>query len=485
MSFLILPMFILLIVLAGLTLDIYVEEAYREDLQDAVDRGVLSAGAPHQNVDCETVVRHFIDTRTYNDKTATSDINCTREDTFSEVSAGAGFDMDTIIFSLLYTNTLPIIASSRAFEGEFDLEISLVLDISGSMSREISTGTTQKRLDVLKGAAKAFVTEILARPNAERVSISIIPYAGQVNAGPFFDKYVDPAGYRNNETWAGRCVDFADADFNSASMPALASLPQTPQFQNFRFEGDYGNNAVWGWCPTGPEIIPFSNSESDLHDAIDAFVGHDGTGTNNGVKWGLGMLDPAFAPVLASVSGPGGPVTLEPEIVGRPGAYGNLRVKKYMVVMTDGNIRYQNRPKAAAVAGTLSGYPTVTAEWLGSGAKTLACNGYNYSSTRNTLSRCSAAATLSNSTARNNDEALRSQQFLDVCSKAREKGVRVFTIGFDISSTSDAYSEMRNCATSTSDFFDVEGTQLYSAFEQIAQNIAKLQLVSRLPATGQ
>ena len=37
-SFLILPMFILLIVLAGVSLDVLIEETHREDLQDALQK---------------------------------------------------------------------------------------------------------------------------------------------------------------------------------------------------------------------------------------------------------------------------------------------------------------------------------------------------------------------------------------------------------------------------------------------------------------
>ena len=477
MSFLILPMFILLVVLAGLSLDIYIEETHREDLQDALDRGVLAAGAPHQDIDCEQVVWSYINSRTYNEKQAKADIDCDRQATFARVTAGSGFDMDTIIFSLLYTYQLPIIASSEAFEGEEKVEISLVLDISGSMARETSIGETQKRLEILRGAAKNFITILLSQANAERISVSLVPYAGQVNAGVLYDTFVSQHLY----TYPGgnRCVDFTDTDFSSAALPTAGSLAQTPQFQNFRYEKDYGHEANWGWCPGNDQRIrPFSNSITYLHQAIDDFMGHDGTGTNNAVKWGLGLLDPSIAPTLTALHlDPTNGFTMPADFIGRPAPYTDARTKKYLIVMTDGNIRYQPRPTQEAL-GPPSGSECPD-KWDAGGWGNDAqynCYGYTYTTARNTLSRFKGESTLPTNTSRSNDEILRSQQFLDVCGKAKENGVVVYTIGFDISTTSDAYTEMQTCASSPLLFFDVDGQDLYDAFEQILGDIAKLQL---------
>ena len=74
------------------------------------------------------------------------------------------------------------------------------------------------------------------------------------------------------------------------------------------------------------------------------------------------------------------------------------------------------------------------------------------------------------------DEALRSQQFMDMCNIARDKGITVFTIGFDITTTQPAYTEMRDCATVPGNFFDVDGLDLFAAFQQINSFIKKLQL---------
>ena len=264
-------------------------------------------------------------------------------------------------------------------------------------------------------------------------------------------------------------------------MPGAQARGQVPQFQNFRYEGDYGHDAAWGWCPgAGQAILPLSNNIAALQAHIDNFTGHDGTGTNNGLKWGLGLLDPSMSSVIAELEA-AGTLTLSSEFSGRPYAYDEGRTKKYLIVMTDGNIRYQPRPTANAMQSNGVSAPGVWGQADWGNTPIYSQNGYNYSTARNTLSRHPAESNLATGAERLADEDLRSQQFLALCGKAKENGVRVFTIGFDIDTWDDAYNEMRGCASVPGDFFDVDGLDLYAAFEQILQNIAKLQLTNYTP----
>ena len=59
---------------------------------------------------------------------------------------------------------------------------------------------------------------------------------------------------------------------------------------------------------------------------------------------------------------------------------------------------------------------------------------------------------------------------------SKHAGITVFTIGFDITTTQAAYTEMRDCATVPGNFFDVDGLDLFAAFQQINSFIKKLQL---------
>ncbi|MEM6666881.1 MAG: hypothetical protein AAF638_10805, partial [Pseudomonadota bacterium] len=80
------------------------------------------------------------------------------------------------------------------------------------------------------------------------------------------------------------------------------------------------------------------------------------------------------------------------------------------------------------------------------------------------------------STLLNADEARRGEQFKSLCALAKQVGVRVFTIGFDIESSQIAQDQMGECASSESDFFSVEGKDLGAAFDQIASVVQALRL---------
>lgn len=443
---LILVLFVGIVLTTGFALDLLRQEAESADLQDALDRGVLAAASLTQTVDAETVVGEYLANRSIAEAQPNWGVAITGDLSYRRVDASAGYQLDTLFLRLAGLETLPVVVNAAAEQGVQNIEIALVLDISGSMAREYSGTSGQKRLDVLKVAASNFIDTVLTADTVDRTMISLVPYAGQVNAGPLFDDFNSQRVHSYSS-----CIEFFDSDLTSTTLPAFNSRPQVPHFQWFRFEGYYGNEAEWGWCPSDRQgLIPYSNDAAALKARIAGFVGHDGTGTQNALKWGLGLLDPAAAPVMQRLIDDG---LVDPDFAGGPGAYGDKNVLKVVVLMTDGNIRYQQRPKARY---------------------------YDSPSERSYFARNylrSQWATLRYSSQRTADEAFRTEQFLALCQKAKEKGAIVFTIGFDVPEGGDAYSEMLSCASSPGHFYHVEGLDLISAFDQIAATITKLRLI--------
>ena len=91
-----------------------------------------------------------------------------------------------------------------------------------------------------------------------------------------------------------------------------------------------GHEAEWGWCPSDDQaIVPFSNDPEALKTQIQGFVGHDGTGTPNGTKWGLGLLDPATRPLVQSLIAAG---HVDASFANRPVDFGDAGTQKIMVV---------------------------------------------------------------------------------------------------------------------------------------------------------
>lgn len=450
----ILVMFVGLVLLTGLAIDLLRQEAERADLQNAIDRGVLAAAALSQPLDPEDTVEAYLDTRLLSDGETNLQVVPDTALNFRRISASAVGGSETIFLRMAGDSRLPVVAASAAEERRQNVEISLVLDISGSMARERSGGTENSRLQVLRGAASEFVDLVLTQDTIPHTSVSLIPYSGQVNAGPFFNR-LTPGRVHNFSS----CVEFTNSDYGIAPLPAADSRGQTQHFQWFSFEAFSGHEAAWGWCPSNTQaLLPFSNDAGELKNRITNFVGHDGTGTQNGMKWGLGLLDPSTQPLIAALTSGENP-DVDPLFAQRPAAYNDTGALKVIVLMTDGNIRYQ---------------PRVLSQYYNSNGER---QFWATVSDSNRLLRNSSFSTLRNNTARNNDEELRSDQFLDLCDVARANGVTVFTIGFDISTDSDAFTEMSTCASSPSHFYDVQGLELATAFRQIAATITKLKLV--------
>lgn len=489
-------LFIGIVASTGIAVDLMRAETRRSDLQDAVDRGVLAAASLTQTLDAKAVVEDYVATRFSTDQNVSVAVDPDIAVNGRRVAASASYSLDTFFLRLVGMDTLTIGAPATAEERQKHVEISLALDISGSMAREDSSApgetvyvercsqsvrnrwggystvytterydspqsysygdnctqwtetATLKRLDVLKASASTFVENVLARDVENMVSISLIPYAGQVNPGQSIFEYYNSSRVHDYST----CIEFNDSDFDGVPLPATHSRAQVPHFQWFRYEADYGFDAQWGWCPTGDRtILPFSNDVDALKARIANFSGHDGTGTQNAMKWGMALLDPSSQGLVSYLNGRG---EVPDHFASRPADFGTDNALKILVLMTDGNIRYQQRPKATSYDSS-------------SEISYLASN--NLSSDK---------ATLSTSSAQTADEAKRVQQFLSLCEQAKAKGVIVFTIGFDVESDASVLNELRTCASSASHFYHVEGIQLDEAFGQIASSLQALKLVN-------
>jgi Flp pilus assembly protein TadG len=67
-------------------------------------------------------------------------------------------------------------------------------------------------------------------------------------------------------------------------------------------------------------------------------------------------------------------------------------------------------------------------------------------------------------------------RMLNSCSATKNKGVVVYTIGFEISNGGTAETTLRNCASSGSHYYRAEGINIKDAFRSIALNMVNLRL---------
>ena len=64
---------------------------------------------------------------------------------------------------------------------------------------------------------------------------------------------------------------------------------------------------------------------------------------------------------------------------------------------------------------------------------------------------------------------------LDQCDAAKEENIVIWTIGFE--TTAHGQDVTRECASSQSHFFEVDGTEITEAFESVARYINQLRLI--------
>ena len=474
---------LLMVVSAGMAVDFMRFESYRAEMQNAVDRGVLAAASLQQTHPVEDTIEGYFRATNYLSGNVNINVDPQITENSRQISATVDTTVDTYFLRLIGINELSIAVNGAAIESRQDIEVSLALDISGSMARERTgeflaanpeSGATyvggpqqSSRLSVLRQSAQEFVDLVLTDDATDRTTITLIPYAGQVNLGATI---FDEINNFHQHSYSS-CVEFSDADFQTTNLPGVSSRSQVPHFQWFSFEGASGHEADWGWCPSDAQAIEyFSNDAQALKDRIADFRGHDGTGTNNAMKWAVGLLDPDSRWITQRLVSAG---EVDSSFSNRPVAHTDTETLKFVVLMTDGNTRFQQRPlwfrhNSASEREDLANerllplaldHPAPLNQWL----------------------RFFTNSQL------DNDELLRRQQLTDpvddgdsvigMCERAKAQGIIIFTIGFDVEVGSPAHTDMSQCASSSSHFFDVDGLELNDAFSAIAATIQKLKLI--------
>jgi len=111
---------------------------------------------------------------------------------------GGEFTMPTMFVSLVGVHELSAAFSAEAMQGSVNLEVSLALDVTGSMAGS--------RIRDLKVAAKDLVDVILENNRGETTArIALVPYSQAVNAGSYATALrgpIRPAKAISNITWA-------------------------------------------------------------------------------------------------------------------------------------------------------------------------------------------------------------------------------------------------------------------------------------------
>jgi hypothetical protein len=161
---------------------------------------------------------------------------------FRVVEAQGRLRTPTRFMRHLGVDSLPATTSAVAEQAAPNIEISLVLDISGSMrwGPNDNKGLRPNRIESLRLAVEDFVDIVLGvscdpstgictqSPDTVSTTINVIPYAGNVNPGPELFSVLSGDRWHN---WSS-CLEISSNDFANANLPSADSR-QLPHFMKW------------------------------------------------------------------------------------------------------------------------------------------------------------------------------------------------------------------------------------------------------------
>lgn len=344
----------------------------------------------------------------------------------------------TPFMGLAGTSSLPILRKdgsdySKAVlavggNAELNLEISMMLDISGSMG----AGT---KLQDMKDAANDLVDIVVWKDQSKYSSrVAIVPFSADVY--PTADLFKYATGQTNTSTPASVTYSVTTGSGKNAKTTTYTYKPNpcvgerpgkdytdtTPSSGHYVLR-EYTSNGKCGINSSGV-VVPMTNDKTVLHSKITSLVDGGNTAGHVGTAWAYYMLSPKWAAGLPTAS--------------KPVAYGTANTRKIAVLMTDGAYNQEHDSKGVATGS-------------------------------------SGAGTTVNGT----DSA---SQAKAVCASMKTNNIEIYTVGFNLDGNSaadqkTAIDTLSNCATDAAHFYNsTTGDALKAAFRDIALKISTLYL---------
>jgi len=466
-------------VLSGGAVDINQALNARTRLSNALDGAALAVGA-QTSIDDDQATELALDfiTANYPDREigVIQNLAVYIDPDSDRVTVSAESQVETIILGLIGIEHITVHWESEVQRARSSLELVMVLDNTGSMGGS--------KIASLRDAGLLLTDILFDGSDPNRLEIGLVPFSATVNVGTQYERdwWLDPNGLSplhsenfdpvdnrwdlfdtiRNRDWTG-CVEARAIPHDIEDTPPSNNDPETlflpyfaPDESSYANSAGYSNSylsdAMGGsderarmhntpkytdawissnsrgpqWGCTARPITPLTNQRDTIDDAIEDMIASGTTNIPIGVSWGVRVLSPGI------------PFT---EGVG----FDDEDTIKAMVVLTDGQnyLDGRNNPNYS----TYSGYGFMRDGRLG-------IESSSDSTIRNALNDRTEAA----------------------CEYAKSLGIRVYTITFQVSSSSTR-DMMRGCASHSTLYFDSPSdAALRSAFEMIAGDLTNLRL---------
>jgi Flp pilus assembly protein TadG len=334
-------LFLMILMVGGIGVDVMHSEMKRTRLQHTLDRAILAAADMDQTRDAQDVVEDYFDKSNMDgyltSVTHDSGLN------YRTVSATANWTHNTNFMKMVGVDTLAVPAAGTAEERIGNIEISMVLDVSGSMG-------SNSRLTNLKTAAKQFVQTMDDNTEDDTLSISIVPYAAQVSMPDGVFDHMNVAG----ENAFANCLNFTSNDYDEAGISPTSSYDRTMHFSwsSSTYDNRDNNpkskvNDGYIDCNTASsrESAILQNDTEALKTYIDSMHAEGNTSIDVGMKWGTALIDPDFRPVIEQLVDQNEETDngmVQKVFADRPYDYGTNESLKIIVVMSDGQNTLQH-----------------------------------------------------------------------------------------------------------------------------------------------
>jgi len=436
------PLFGLIVIpmlaITGAAIDIGQAISAERTLQSAIDSAALAVCSASPNEDPNDVVKAFLAAGLTGSRMQLTDgTTAAASGKFPVQLTQVGFNADENSVNPIATAAMPtsllrlsgiaditINGQAKVRCGAKDLELSMVLDVTGSMN---SFAGGKRKIDSLKDAGLDVISIFERNMTAGATRVALVPFSEAVNVGDVASKVRGEitSGTSQNPGQAGYTFTNENNEYKAYQITNCVSERVGGQAWTSTPPSCSGKNCTHpvglvytsdGICRPQNEFMPLSGSAEALKTAIRGYQPDGYTAGHIGAMWGWYVLRQDWGQFW---SGSGAAATDADKLI------------KATLIMTDGefNTQYLNGVQDRNRSGTSP-------------------NGSS------------------------ND------QFKKICDAMKDDRIEVYTVGFGLNAGSATAERLRSCASDPSKFFLTNnGDGLRSVFNAISRQLSAGQAV--------
>jgi Flp pilus assembly protein TadG len=446
-----------LMLAAGVAIDTSRINFTHQKLAAGLDAGALAAATMinKSQADMETVAKKYLDANFLNGDTVTIQ-SFKLTDNTTDVVFEATARVPMTIMKLGGTDYTDIKLSSTVIKDGSSVEVALVLDNTNSMNPYMAD---------LKTAASDFLDVVVVPASPPYYSkVALIPYNRGVNMGALADAARGTISSGTSTTPGSANFTFNTPSGTAKTLPITNCVSERIGAQAYTDAPVSGSKVGRVYASSSnpclnAELRPLSDDKAALKAAIAPMTAGSSTAGQVGIAWGWYTLSPDFG-LWSGAS--------------KPAPYGTDKLRKIMVLMTDGEY---NSAYCKGVISSNGGVGSSTYN-VGSGgtSEQIDCMPENDSNQTGAptarppgLTNAKWAEVQTNS-AKNKSVYTQSKK---LCAAMKAKGVEIFTIEFQLDAAyADRVDLVSSCATDGDHRVTAsDGASLKAAFKKIAASI--------------